>query len=161
MTNRRKLSKNRTRVAWEQLTLITREQSEQRAGRPAPKWLKESWVNAIYVVMVSLPVYNSVFGHVTQLLVQRRDAKPVRDWAHMQRIKSQLCGKERIGFEVYPAESGVVDSQNMYHIWVLPPGACLGVSIDGRAACGGDHLRGAACAPYMLDDATKIHGDAL
>jgi len=63
---------------------------------------------------------------VTQLCIRRRDgAASLRDWRHFQQIKNELCGPEREGFELYPAESRKVDTSNKYHIWVLPDGDAL------------------------------------
>jgi hypothetical protein len=49
----------------------------------------------------------------------------------MQRIKDTLAGPDRAAVEVYPPASEVVDQANMYHLWVLPPGArlCFGLHL--------------------------------
>lgn len=75
------------------------------------------WRNDLYVVTV-----REVEGGYTHLSIRRDDRAPCRDWRHFQQIKNQLCGPEREGLELYPAESRVVDGANQYHLWVLPSG---------------------------------------
>ena len=60
---------------------------------------------------------------ITHICIRRRDgAATLRDWRHFQQIKNELCGPEREGFELYPAESRKVDTSNKWHIFVLPEG---------------------------------------
>lgn len=54
------------------------------------------------------------------------DRSPVHDWRHMQAIKNEVAGPERIAVEVFPAESKLVDTSNEYHLFVLPPGVDMG-----------------------------------
>ena len=61
-------------------------------------------------------------GHVTWLSVKRHDRDWIHDWRELQRIKNEVCGPEREGLEMFPAESRLVDSSNQYHLWVLPKG---------------------------------------
>lgn len=51
-------------------------------------------------------------------------------WREMQRIKNELFGPERIGVEVFPKESELIDAANMYHIWILPENMALPFGID-------------------------------
>ena len=46
----------------------------------------------------------------------------LRDWAEFQMIKNDLCGEESFGFEIYPPESTLHDTDNCYHMFVLPEG---------------------------------------
>ena len=75
------------------------------------------WMNDLYVVTVG-----ELESGAMHLSIRRTDRAPCRDWRHFQQIKNQLCGPEREGVELYPAESRVVDTANQFHIWVLPPG---------------------------------------
>jgi hypothetical protein len=59
---------------------------------------------------------------ITWLVIRRIDSEPIHDWRDMQRIKNELCLPEREGFEMYPAESRLVDTSNQYHLFVLPLG---------------------------------------
>lgn len=58
-------------------------------------------------------------GRVIWLSIKRIDREPIHDWRDLQRIKSELCGPEAEGVELYPAESRVVDTANQYHLWVF------------------------------------------
>lgn len=78
----------------------------------APKW-----ANDLYTVIV-----HEMEGGITHLSIRRNDRAAARDWRHFQQIKNQLCGAEREGLELYPAESRVVDTVNQFHLWVLPAG---------------------------------------
>lgn len=51
-------------------------------------------------------------------------------WAEMQKIKNELFGRERVGVEVFPKESELIDAANMYHIWILPENMNLPFGID-------------------------------
>jgi hypothetical protein len=53
------------------------------------------------------------------LSVKRLDREPWHDWRHMQRIKNQLAGRDRYGFEVYPPEDHLIDGSNQYHLWII------------------------------------------
>jgi len=55
-----------------------------------------------------------------------------KDWRHFQQIKNEICGPEREGFEVYPAESRLVDTSNKWHLWVLLLGTTLPVGWNER-----------------------------
>jgi hypothetical protein len=74
------------------------------------------WKNDTYTVCVR------DFEGVTHLSIKRNDREVIHDWRDLQEIKNQLCGTEREGLEIYPAESRRVDSANQYHVWVLPAG---------------------------------------
>lgn len=53
------------------------------------------------------------------LSIKRIDRQPVRDWAHLQRIKNELVGEKNEAIELYPAEDRVVNMANQYHLWVV------------------------------------------
>ena len=65
------------------------------------------------------------FKHLTK--------EAIHDWRAMQRIKNELIGPEREGFEIFPAESRLVDTSNQFHIFVLPEGEKLAVGYAGRS----------------------------
>ena len=44
----------------------------------------------------------------------------LRDWGEFQQIKNELCGHERDAIEFYPKESRLHDTDNCYHLFVLP-----------------------------------------
>jgi len=53
------------------------------------------------------------------LSIKRRDREPIHDWRDLQAIKNAIVGEEHEGFEVYPAESRLVDTANQFHLWVF------------------------------------------
>ena len=40
-------------------------------------------------------------------------------WAEKQEIKNELFGEDRFAIEVYPKERKLVDSADVYHLWVF------------------------------------------
>jgi len=46
----------------------------------------------------------------------------MRDWKDFQAIKNDLCSPTREAFELYPSEERLHDTDNIYHMWVLPEG---------------------------------------
>jgi len=71
-----------------------------------------TWENHVYHIRVR------DHGDYFWLTVKRKDNSPVRNWSDMQDIKNILVGEENEGFELYPAESRLVDLGNSYHMWV-------------------------------------------
>jgi len=87
-----------------------------------PESLQENevWKNDIYTVFVRRKqMFKGVPCSMTWLSIKRNDKEPCRDWRHFQWIKNQLCGAEKEGCELYPAESRLTDGSNQYHLWVL------------------------------------------
>lgn len=76
-------------------------------------------------------------GDVLWLSIKRRDRATVHDWRDLQRIKNMIVGDEHEGFEVYPAESRLVDTANQYHLWVFVDAAVrLPVGYQNRDVLG-------------------------
>lgn len=71
---------------------------------------------------VTVKDYDGGFGKCMWLSIVRRDRKAIHDWRHLQKIKNDIAGPEREAIEVYPAESRLVDTNNQYHLFVLPQG---------------------------------------
>ena len=94
-------------------------------------------------------------GDMFWLSIKRRDRAPVHDWRELQQIKNMIVGDEHEGFEVYPAESRLVDTANQYHLWVfvdpavrLPVGYRHREVLDcGAAAAVGAWQRGFGTTP--------------
>ena len=61
-----------------------------------------------------------------RLVVKRRDGQRVRDWRALQDAKNQVAGPDREAVEVFPPESEVTDTGNMYHLWVFKRGRSSG-----------------------------------
>lgn len=95
------------------------------------------YVNSLYEVWVHENAGGPGFPRLTWLSIKRRDKEPVHDWRHLQRIKSELVGRENEGVELYPAESRHVDGANQYHLWVLAEkGVRFPFGFSGRSVIG-------------------------
>lgn len=81
----------------------------------------ELWTNWVYEAMVKHHPQDDG-DPVTHLSLKRMDRAPIRNWRHFQQIKNEVCGPEREGIELFPAESRLADNANQYHMWVLPLG---------------------------------------
>ncbi|WP_425456747.1 DUF7694 domain-containing protein [Aliikangiella coralliicola] len=46
----------------------------------------------------------------------------MRSWRVLQDIKNAIVGRDTIAVEIYPKESEVTDTANMYHLWVFADG---------------------------------------
>jgi len=76
---------------------------------------KATYRNDLYSVFVRDIGFGAL--HVS---FHRHDRRAIRDWRHMQAIKNEVAGPERIGIEVFPPESKLTDQANEYHLWILP-----------------------------------------
>jgi hypothetical protein len=94
----------------------------------------EMWANDRYTVTV----YRRDDSSVECLSVKRNDKGAVRDWRHMQKIKNELAGPETEAFQLFPAESRLVDTANQTWIWVLPPDLRIPLGFGERAVGGPD-----------------------
>lgn len=119
--------KRRTSSAWDPMRRST---TVVRAGVefPVPDGI-EIWGNRLY----SAAVRRDEDG-CAQLSVHRRDRRPLRDWRHMQRIKTEVLGADVEAVELYPAESRLMDGANEYHLWSLPPGERFPLGYTGERA---------------------------
>ncbi|MDP2662034.1 MAG: hypothetical protein Q8R28_15020 [Dehalococcoidia bacterium] len=89
---------------------LSRAEAEAQLARLAED---KVYMNNLYQVNVS------EHEGMVHLSIKRRDKEPIHDWRDLQQIKNELVGPENEGFELYPAESRVVDLANQYHLWVL------------------------------------------
>jgi hypothetical protein len=96
------------------------------------------YLNSRYQVAVTELVSEDGQQSVTHLSIKRRDKTPIRDWRELQRIKNELCGHDREGFEVFPAEARLTDTANQYDLWVLPAGKSISVGWSERIVTEGD-----------------------
>jgi hypothetical protein len=77
------------------------------------------WRNDLYQVQ-RRGFFNEAFKQdMVHLNIRRVDGAAVFDWRHRQLIKNQLVGDECEAFELYPAESRMVDTSNKYHLWAF------------------------------------------
>ena len=113
---------------WEPLEpkLLTR---DQRACFEGLGNFAGAWVNNI----LSVQGYRrEAWGGVMQLAVRRHDEVEIAGWDILQRVKNEIAGVEAVAVEVYPPQGEVVDQANMRHLWVLPDGFDLPLTIRGR-----------------------------
>jgi hypothetical protein len=90
----------------------------------------ETYENDEYKVVVKQDKLNAegregTIGEIVWLSICRLDREPLHNWRDLQTIKNMLVGEECFGYEVYPAESQLVDTANQYHLWCLPNGTHL------------------------------------
>lgn len=69
------------------------------------------YVNSIY----SVQKYKR--NSFTLLGIRRHDQASVCPWPHKQRIKNEIVGEDASAIEIFPPQSEVVDSANMYWLW--------------------------------------------
>jgi hypothetical protein len=104
-------------------------------GRPREADWQEHWNNDIYAVTVRRwevdPVFRSEGGMV-QLGISSIDGTARHDWRDFQEIKNQLSGAECEAFELYPAESRLLDPSNYYTLWCFPGIRRINVGADER-----------------------------
>ena len=81
------------------------------------------WTNDIYNVTVRRWSKDSVFGTnggMIQIGIHTHDGTARHDWRDFQAIKNQIAGAECEAFELYPAESRLLDPSNYYTLWCFP-----------------------------------------
>jgi len=89
------------------------------------------WMNDIYQVQLRPFRCEPFHADMVHINIRRRDGAAIFDWRHRQWIKNQLVGEECEAFEVYPAESRLVDTSNKYHLWAfVDPTIRLPVSVQ-------------------------------
>ncbi len=135
--SKRRVKGHPAKKGWEQFALTLPAPNEQARRLDPERYAQEMadyangtqtmWINNRYVV-----IRKEMKDGFTWLSIRHVDRKPIRDWRHFQRIKNELCGEDREGFELYPCEERLVDEANQYHLWVLPPGQRMPVGWDTR-----------------------------
>lgn len=81
----------------------------------------KKYMNDKYQVSVRdpAPVFSDEWPEMIWLSIRRLDREPIREWPDLQRIKNELVGPENEGFEIFPAESRLVNSANQFHLYVF------------------------------------------
>jgi hypothetical protein len=77
-----------------------------------------SATHQVNVQLIKAP-FGQDLGDVAWLSIMRRDREVIRDWRDLQAIKNAIVGPEHEGFELYPAESRLVDTANQFHLFVF------------------------------------------
>jgi hypothetical protein len=92
-------------------------------GQPDNQERPEHWENDIYQVTVRRWTADRVFGTdggMIQIGIHSHDGTARHDWRELQWIKNQIAGPECEAFELYPAESRLLDPSNYYTLWCFP-----------------------------------------
>lgn len=85
------------------------------------------YMNSLYTVIVA-PHQGMI-----HLSIRNNDRSARHDWREFQRIKNELVGSEHDGYEVYPAESRLLDTANQFHLWVFAsPSSRVAFGFDER-----------------------------
>ena len=95
--------------------------SVRKPGDP-PDFADEIWENDVYQVTLRRKP-DTVFStrqDMIQLGIAAHDGTARHDWREFQAIKNQLAGEECEAFELYPAESRLLDPSNYYTLWCFP-----------------------------------------
>jgi hypothetical protein len=83
--------------------------------------------------------FGEFVGDVLWCSIKRRDKSSAHGWRDLLSIKNLIVGPEHEGFEIYPAESRLVDTANQYHVFVfLDPKVRLPVGFRTREVTGAD-----------------------
>lgn len=77
-----------------------------------------SATHQVNVQLIKAP-FGEDLGDVAWRSIKRRDREVIRDWRDLQAIKNAIVGPEHEGFELYPAESRLVDTANQFHLFVF------------------------------------------
>ena len=83
----------------------------------------EVWHNDVYHLTVRRYTRDPVFGTdegMIQIGISSLDGTARHDWRDFQAIKNQIAGAECEAFELYPAESRLLDPSNYYTLWCFP-----------------------------------------
>lgn len=106
--------------------------SKRRADED-PSAPDEIWMSPKYNVTLRRrpdPVFKT--GLMIQLGISAWDGTAVHDWRDFQAIKNQLAGEECEAFELYPAESRLLDPSNYYSLWCFPKLNRIRVGMEQR-----------------------------
>jgi hypothetical protein len=96
----------------------TWERIDMPDGAPLGGWGREVRAvakNQVFAVLLRPLPCGNVHAAVSSLSGKRPT------WHEMQRIKSEIFGKEATAVEIYPPDSQIVDEADMFHIWSVDP----------------------------------------
>lgn len=66
---------------------------------------------------------------IYRLAIKRHDNTVFHSWSLFQNIKNQIIGEDYVAIELYPAQSKVTDTANIYHLWVFKLGYSPNVAL--------------------------------
>lgn len=87
-----------------------------------PVGMTRAFRNNRYVVMIYDDTITTA-GPAIKVMVQKHDNTPITShWREMQAIKNEVFGPEIVAIEYYPAESELLNTRNIYWMWIFPEG---------------------------------------
>lgn len=93
-----------------------------RMASYVPKGMTRSYRNNRYTVMI-YDNARTTHGQATQVLIQNHTNMPIiNHWAEIQRIKNLIFGIQTTAIEYFPAETDLIDTHNIYWIFIFPDG---------------------------------------
>lgn len=100
----------------------TFEMVDLSTSRFVPAGMTRAFRNNRYTIMI-FDNAMTTHGKAIQVLVQKIDNTPIAfHWRELQRIKNEIFGEETTAVEYYPAQSELLDTHNIYWLWVYPVG---------------------------------------
>lgn len=107
------------------------EQLDLSLASHIPKGMTRAYRNTRYTVMV-YDNAKTTKGEAIQILVQKHDGMTINNhWAEMQKIKNEIFGEEVTAVEYYPAESQLINTHNIYWMWIFSEGV-LPIPLIGK-----------------------------
>jgi len=89
-----------------------------------PSWMTRAYVNNRYTVTIQDEAEMTNGITAISAMIQRLDNLPfINHWREIQNIKNEIFGHETTAIEYYPAESELIDDENIYWIFILPKDA--------------------------------------
>ena len=86
------------------------------------------WIRKEDGVTVCSRLIRTQYGNVEHVTITRdrgiedafvKDGSGGFSWSEKQQIKDELFGKNRTAVEVYPSEDRLIDTSDVYHLWVF------------------------------------------
>lgn len=88
-----------------------------------PPGMTKAFKNNRYTVMI-YENQATTAGFATRVMVQNHFNKPIENhWSEMNRIKNEIFGEETVAIEYYPQKSKLLDTHNIYWMWIYPTNA--------------------------------------
>jgi len=100
-------------------------------------------------------------GEMIQLGISYADGTATHDWRDFQWIKNQLAGAECEAFELYPAESRLLDPSNYYILWCFPDIRRVKVGHEKRDVVSADRAQAPQRATVSIAEAVVAPREAL
>ena len=94
------------------------------------QWMPEMdrcWIREEDGVCVSSRLLRTLWGKIEHVTITHKsdglkvsaDGSKGFTWAEKQQIKDELFGENRVAVEVYPPKDRLIDTADVYHLWVF------------------------------------------